>query len=130
MADLLTAAAAVVFAVAGLIVAIRSRHLQAEVRGVKLTMETQLVAPLDEIKVCTAQINKAVNQVGPGEPTMVQRLTDVESSVGNVKAEISAVGRKFDRYAADDTAWRNRLVGLIGLDIRAANAEQTNKENQ
>ena len=129
MADLLTAVAMIVAAAAAFIVAFRSRRLTAEVRGVKVTMETQLIAPLAEIKSCTEQTAAAVNHQGLDEPTMVQRLTDVEIGVFEVKSAVVELGRKFDRHRDDEKKWQNALVAKIGLDVRAANTEQTDKEN-
>jgi uncharacterized protein YoxC len=131
-AERIQAVAALVFAIAvlviGIVVASRSRRLVAEVRGMKLTMDTKLAPQLEDVQakavvntVAIEQINSAVNHKLPHEPTMVRRLADVEASVKRLDG-------KFDRFVTATGDWQDALVSKIGVDVRTANDEQTSTE--
>ena len=126
----LKAVAYLLGAVALVVVAWRARRLVADVRGVKVTMDTDVVDKIANVERHAEsntrqldEINTAVNRKAPHEPTMVKRLATVERRVVDLNT-------KFDRFTTDTKAWQNEVLRKIGIDVRAANAEQTSTEGK
>lgn len=133
LSDAVTSIAWLVLAISVLVlgpIAIRRfTRISAEMRGVKLTMDSvgkqvdTVVEQAVKSDAVLASIDMSVNHKLPHEPTMVRRLATVEDHV-------KALTSKFDLYAREDVEWKRLLVGVIGVDVRSANTEQTEAERE
>lgn len=135
LSDALNAVAATVAAVSVLtgvlVVGKRLRHISADVKGVKLQVDTELP---DVKKVLTEQVakplkevNTAVNHRAPHEPTLVERVTALErlpeqlnelrDQQTKTAEKVEDLWKSFDQFAKATTELQSELIRVVGVEV-------------
>jgi hypothetical protein len=106
----------------------RVSRLVLDVKGVKATVETELVEPVRDVQrkmvaveskvaetaAVTEQINTAVNHRQPHEPTLVGRVTNLESGQVKITELILA-------HVESTRQWQDTLVEKLGIEVQRVN---------
>jgi hypothetical protein len=85
----------IIIPVVGLVAIFRMKHISTEMRGMKVTMDHELVRPLKHI-------NSAVNNVPLGEVSLVKRVVQIESKLENHIEQVEEYQRKLSHRLGID----------------------------
>ena len=128
LSDELWSIAAVVGSVAVLILCVvAGRHIKRmsiDMKGVKFTVDTEL----PQLKKTTEDISQSVNHRAPHEPTLVQRVVNVEAGLKEMKRVQAVIRQTQDDHIKITKEWQDKLVEAIGVEVRIISREQTETE--
>ena len=128
---------AITGAVVAPIVAIRAKQLKTELRGMKLSFDTQVpvataaaeaaaaavttnTSKMDAMAAEVAEINTAVNRKAPHEPTLVKRVAGLEETV-NLRV-LPAI----NHLVKSDTnriEWQRQMGSKLGITIETGETQ-------
>lgn len=117
-AFLLVAVALLVLVIA---VGWRIKKLSVDVRGVKVSLATDVVPAakkIDQIHTDTAGIAIATNHTPPGELPMVHRIRNLEKGQENIL-------KALDTHRKETKEWQNTIVSKLGIEVTRAQSHPT-----
>lgn len=135
LSDDLNAIAVLIGAIAVLVAVLgigrRLHHISADVKGVKLQVDTELPEVKrvlgEEVAKPLKDVNLAVNHRAPHEPTLVGRITALENLPGQLDhlreqqertaTAVHEIRVAFDEFARSTTALQGELIRVVGIEV-------------
>lgn len=127
-AEIIRAIALLVMAITGAVVGpmivIRAHRLSADMKGMKLSYDTQatvvasvgeeIKTKISEVKEETSEINTAVNRKEAHEPTLVKRVAKLESTVDE---EVVPAVRHLVKSDRNRLEWQRKMSKKLGIEV-------------
>lgn len=135
LSDAISAFAVLVGAISALVAVLgvgrRLRHISADVKGVKLQIDTELPEVKRVVKEEVAKplkaVNTAVNHRAPHEPTLVGRVAALESlpcQIEELRAQhaetataVREIRSAFDAFAKSSNELQTELIRVVGIEV-------------